>query len=161
MNRLTWIPALALLLVMATGDHARAGDSLYDARNAMVGIVLGVQLGHASGNRTIVGVEGGVGLGPERLNLGFEHRAGTSFSYVELDPWLLVGATIGVGVDGDGVAHPVGGVWEGLPLDSIDCGDGFGPMMSVSLGYRFTGAHELYVSLKAGIAHRFCYLGRT
>ncbi len=113
------------------------------------------------------GIEGGLGFGPERVNVGIEHRSGTSFSYIELDPWFLVGGSLGVGVDGQGAVQPVLGVWEGVPLElnrrcrpegSSDSGSDSGKeaLLTFAVGYRYTGTHELYLAVKAGISGNLC-----
>lgn len=56
----------------------------------------------APGPRAILGLEGGVEIGPERVNLGFTRRLDKTFTYIELDPWAFVGASLGFGVDSDG-----------------------------------------------------------
>ena len=86
---------------------AHAGN---DLENWMLGPVFGVVLGSHGG--TVVGVEGGGGYGPERFNLGFEHRGTIEMGYVEVDPWYLVGGTFGVGVQSDSKVEPV----LGLPM---------------------------------------------
>jgi hypothetical protein len=105
------------------------------------------------------------------VNLGFEHRAGVGFAYAELDPWLLVGGTLGLGIDTDGQMHGVYGAWEGFPLYY----PGFGEVLlrhtqqdlytdhviyatlTISIGYRYTGVHELYVAAKAGAVWCPCH----
>lgn len=122
-----------------------------EATNVMVGPILGLRLGGPSGSRAILGIEGGAGWGPERVNAGFTRRLDTSFLYVELSPWLYVGASLGVGVDSDERVFPVLGLWEGLPITYPDCGDkGWQPVVTISAGYRYTGVHELYLAPKAG-----------
>jgi len=143
-----------LLVVLAASAPARAEG---EWRNYLVGPVLGIRLGGPSGNRGIIGIEGGVGTGPERLNLGFTRRLDKMFYYVELDPWFFVGASLGLGVDSDGDPHGVIGIWEGLPLVFAECaGPGFHRTVTLAAGYRYTGVHELYATIKAGAAEEFC-----
>jgi hypothetical protein len=119
-------------------------------RNWLVGPVLGVSL--HDGAHVLFGGEGGYGDGPERANLGIEHRASKLFMYAELDPWWYVGGTLGAGIDSDGTLAPVLGVWEGMPLDDgPSCDAGWHYELTVAVGYRYTGVHELYMSMKAGM----------
>jgi hypothetical protein len=143
---------ISLLLLVASSSRADA-----DSENWLIGPILGIRVGDHGGSRGVFGVEGGVGTGPERLNLGFEHRDDKLFAYLELDPWLLVGASLGFGVDSDGEPHPVVGVWEGLSLEGEGCnGDQYERQMTIAAGYRYTGVHELYVTVKAGVAQPVC-----
>jgi len=136
------IVVLALLCCRA----ASAGDSL---ENWLAGPVVGVKLGPHGG--LVIGVEGGGGVGPERFNLGFEHRDDHDVGYIEVDPWYLVGGTFGIGVQDDGKVKPVLGAWEAVPLAISGTGcDGWRQVIVLSGGYRYTGVHELYLSLKAG-----------
>jgi hypothetical protein len=121
--------------------------------NVMAGPVLGLRLGGPAGARGIVGLEGGVGWGPERLNLGFTRRLGKTFGYLELDPWFYVGASLGFGIDSDGEPHPVLGVWEGVPIVYESCRSGWHTTVTLSIGYRYTGVHELYVAPKVGASY--------
>lgn len=145
----------ALLLAIAVPSTARADDEL----NYLVGPVLGVRLGGPEGNRGIWGLEGGVGWGPERINAGVTHRLDTLFGYVELDPWYILGGSLGFGVDAnDGKVYPVVGLWEGIPLKYPDCdGPGLHDAVTIAAGYRWTGVHELYVTVKAGKGPDFCW----
>lgn len=150
-----------LAAVMATAPRPARAD--LDLRNALIGPLIGVRLGSAPGPRGVFGIEGGLGFGPERINVGIEHRSGTSFSYIELDPWFVVGGSLGVGVDGEGVVRPVLGAWEGVPLElNRRCGpdrqaqDAKEALLTFAVGYRYTGTHELYVTVKAGISGNLC-----
>lgn len=134
---------IALCLVWS--GTASAGDNL---ANWLAGPVVGVVLGGHGGG--VIGVEGGGGYGPERFNLGFEHRGNIEMAYVEVDPWYLVGGTFGIGVQSDGETKPVLGVWEGLPLQLGTGCTGWRQVLVISGGYRYTGVHELYASIKAG-----------
>jgi hypothetical protein len=145
--RLVAIGLLGLLpAVVARAEPRR--DS-----NVLVGPVFGWRLGGPAGDRGIVGAEGGIGWGPERLNVGVTRRLGKSFAYVELDPWLYVGASLGVGVDSDGETHPVIGLWEALPIVYESCRSGWHPTVTLSIGYRYTGVHEIYVAPKVGASY--------
>jgi hypothetical protein len=144
-----------LVAVIAMLAPATAGAD--DARNALVGPLLGVRIGGREGTRGVVGVEGGVGYGVLRVNAGYEHRADRGFAYVELDPWFVVGATFGLGIDTEGEMQPVVGLWEGLPIEGIICGGrGFQRAVTVAVGYRYTGEHELFATMKAGVAESTC-----
>jgi hypothetical protein len=145
--KLAWIVAAAAAL---RPGMARAEPA--DATNWMIGPLLGLRLGGADDvRRSILGVEGGGGWGPERLNVGVTRRLGKTFTYVELAPWYVAGLSLGAGIDSDGKTHPVIGVWEGLPLRYPACGDdGWQPVITLSAGYRYTGVHELYVAPKVG-----------
>ena len=139
---------IVFTLLIATGT-ARA-----DGENVLAGPLVGFRLG-GTGSRFLLGIEGGVGALAERANLGIEYRDGKGFGYIELDPWLLVGGSFGVGVDTEGEVHPVIGVWEGAPVIKQafdDCGDRsahFGA--TIAVGYRYTGVHEVYLTAKAGV----------
>jgi hypothetical protein len=140
--------AAIVVIGLLVGGTANAGGS--NLANWLVGPVVGVRLGGKGG--LVLGFEGGGGYGPERVNLGFEHRPDdTTMGYIEVDPWYIVGGTLGFGVQNDGKVQPVLGFWEGLPLaaSSTAC-DGWRRIITISGGYRYTGVHELYLSLKAG-----------
>jgi hypothetical protein len=151
---------VGLLVVAAVAavqpSSARADERRYE--NVMVGPLFGFRLSGPSGHRGIIGVEGGVGLGPERLNGGHTWRRGETFTYVELDPWYLIGGTLGVGRASTGDWSPVIGVWEGIPIlggesnrhcDAVP-DDGWHATVTASAGYRYAGVHELYVTVKGG-----------
>lgn len=145
---------IAVVLVLGSSGRANA-----DGQNALIGPIIGVKFGGPPGPRGVFGIEGGVGLGPERVNVGFEHRAGKGFGYIELDPWLLIGASLGVGLETDGTIQPVLGLWEGVPVVAPSCDDfstHYQPTITFALGYRYTGVHELYVSIKAGVGKNLC-----
>lgn len=144
---------LVVLLVAAFASPVRAEDG--DLLNFSIGPVVGLKLSGKGDHPFIVGFEGGVGYGPERINLGFEHRADHDAGYVELDPWYIVGGTIGVAIDDENVTHAVAGVWEGFPVAGLDggnCGD-WRSVVTLAGGYRYTGVHELFVTIKAGRIH--------
>lgn len=140
-----------------------------DGRNVMIGPVLGLRLGGPAGSRAILGIEGGGGWRFARVNLGFTRRLGKTFGYIELDPWFIVGVSVGAGVDSDGKGHPVLGVWEGMPVVFPGCeeeevsedgrfDESWHKIITVSAGYRYTGVHELYVAPKAGsITGAICF----
>ena len=158
-HTLVLVPTLLLL----ASPRARADNGI---DNWLVGPILGIQIGSASGHPEFgLGIEGGAGLGPERLNLGFEWRTGPEggLAYIQLEPWYWVGGTFGVGVDTHGAPHPVVGLWEGLPLKVPGCAwqdthgaTQLGPAVTLAAGYRFTGVHELYFSVKAGGSQSLC-----
>jgi hypothetical protein len=120
-----------------------------DLANWLIGPVFGLRLDGPGGGT--IGLEGGYGFGPERLNLGFEYRAQKAFYYAEVDPWYILGGTLGVGVDEDGKSSPVLGVWEGLPLTTGGSCSGWHNQVTIAGGYRYTGVHELYLTVKAGM----------
>jgi hypothetical protein len=142
---------LALLVLVLLSNVARADDG--DLANVLVGPVIGVRLsgGEPGSSPLVVGLEGGVGYGPERVNVGFEHRSDHDFTYVEFDPWYIVGGSFGFGVDDNGDTHGVVGVWEGLPIigNNASC-NGWHTSVTIAGGYRYTGVHELYLTAKAG-----------
>jgi len=129
------------------------------AENWLVGPVIGIHLDHGRG--LVLGAEGGYGAGPERVNVGFERRLDKTFVYAEFDPWLVVGASLGWGIDTDGEDHPVLGAWEGILISNTNtlfdlplCGDsGWRKLGTIALGYRYTGVHSLYVTVKAGASN--------
>jgi hypothetical protein len=138
--------AIVVLCLLCCGT-ARADSN--DLENWLLGPVVGVQLGGKGA--LVLGVEGGGGYGPERFNLGFEHRGDVDMVYIEADPWYLVGGTLGVGVQTDGKVQPDLGFWEAIPVRDYGSGcDGWRKIIVLSGGYRYTGIHELYLSLKAG-----------
>lgn len=144
---------LVLVIALCLPNLARAEDG--DLTNFTIGPVLGVRIGGGDPNTSplIVGIEGGAGYGPERVNLGFEHRSDHDLAYVEFDPWYLLGGTFGFGVNEEGKVNGVIGFWEGVPVigmgNDVPC-NGWHPTVVVSGGYRYTGVHELYASVKAG-----------
>jgi hypothetical protein len=140
-----------ILLVLAIPQLAAADDG----ENYLIGPVLGLRL---DGGGFAFGLEGGLGYGPERINFGFEHRADKMFYYGEVDPWYILGGTLGFGVDEDGKTWPVLGLWEGFPLNDGPC-DGWHNQLTLAGGYRYTGVHELYVTVKAGRMDGFPCLG--
>lgn len=142
------------MLLVVTTTRANAGGD--DLANWLVGPVVGIRLGHArgaSGSVAIVGLEGGVGYGPERINLGFEHRSDHDFGYIEIDPWYFFGGTLGFGINDDGNVDGVAGIWEGIPLSNFKSCTDWHPQLTLSGGYRYTGVHELYLTIKAGEMH--------
>ncbi len=149
-----WVAMLGLL-GGSVGLCPQARADARDGKNVLIGPVLGLRLGSAPGDRLILGVEGGFGIGPERFNLGFTHRLDHEFYYVELDPWYLLGASLGWGIDSNGDDHGLIGVWEGLPIagaDDVPCaGEDWYRIATLAGGYRYTGVHELYLTLKAGL----------
>src|SRR5215208_7060191 len=60
-----------------------------DGTSVTGGFVLGIGVRHGSAT-PLVGLEGGVGYGPERANVGVVYRTGEAFGYAELDPWFVV-----------------------------------------------------------------------
>jgi len=140
---------VVLVVVLAMPAVARADG---DLENFLIGPVFGIVVGGKGG--AAIGVEGGAGLGPERINVGFDHRVGKDFFYAEIDPWLYLGGTLGVGIEGDGkTLHPVLGAWEGYPLIMPSGCSDWGTAVTIAGGYRYTGVHELYLTIKAGQMH--------
>jgi hypothetical protein len=156
------IAGLAIALaVLGTSASAQADN---DIMNLLVGPVLGIRLSGPDGEHGVIGLEGGVGWGAERINLGVEHRADRWLYYVELDPWLLVGASFGFGVDSAGEGQGIVGLWEGIPVGGdflhhhVGC-PGLLSAFTVAAGLRYTGVLELYVTVKAGVSEEI--LGGT
>ncbi len=146
----------ATAVLAAVPSTARADEEW----NWLVGPLVGVRLGGPKeGTRAVYGVEGGAGLGPERINAGASRRLDETFAYVELDPWYVIGATLGFGgVLETGKTYPVLGVWEGIPVKYPSCeGPGLHPTVTLAGGYRWTGVHEIYITAKAGRAPEFCW----
>jgi len=150
----------ALAIVAALPAPARSDDNL---NNFLIGPVFGIQLTGPGPKGGVLGVEGGIGWGPERFNLGFEHRAGRELYYVEIDPWLYIGGSFGLGVDSEGESHGIIGMWEGLPvagefLHSHSCplGD-YASAVTIAAGLRYTGVLELYATIKAGVSQPICF----
>jgi hypothetical protein len=122
--------------------------------SVLAGPVLGLRLGrHGGRTGPLVGIEGGVGCGAERVNLGFEHRAGRGLAYLEVDPWFAIGASFGVGIDTAGTPQGILGVWEGVPVvnSPLRCDTEKRFEITLAAGYRYTGEHELYVTAKTGV----------
>jgi len=140
---------IVVVLLAAFASPARADDDLL---NYTIGPVFAVRVGgHASGSAAIVGLEAGVGYGPERINIGFEHRSDHDAGYIEIDPWYLLGGSFGIAIDDTSKATAIGGVWEGLPIAGFggNC-SGWHNIATLAGGYRYTGVHELFVTIKAG-----------
>jgi hypothetical protein len=153
MHKQLWLTVVAVAC-LGGAAHASDGDS-----NWLIGPVFGVWIGGSTtGGRGLIGIEGGYGFGPERVNLGLERRAGKTLGYLELDPWYGVGISLGYGIDSDGAPHGIVGLWEGVPLinaPKAQCGEQ-GGTLTFAFGYRYTGVHELYVTVKGGTAGKFC-----
>lgn len=149
---------LAVVVIVATAAPARADN---DVRNVLFGPLIGLRLsGPSEGHHGVIGLEGGVGWGPERINLGFEHRDDLDLYYLEFDPWIWVGGSLGFGVDGAGQPHGIVGLWEGFPIAGAaahGCPDGFGSLVTIAGGLRYAGALELYVTVKAGMSESVCF----
>ncbi len=139
----------ATLATLATARPTRAdGDASY-----LIGPLLGVSWGgkHVRQPSLLIGLEGGTSLHPFLpVNAGVSYRRHEAFLYGELDPWLYLGATIGVGYGTTSGAQPVLGVWS--PVGCRNSGpEGSGRVaMTLTVGYRWTGAHELYLAPKVG-----------
>src|ERR1043165_1755440 len=139
---------LVMLVVLALGvlsSPARADDG--DLLNYSIGPLLGIKLS-GPGDWPIIGIEGGVGYGPERINVGFEHRSDHDAGYLEFDPWYIVGGSFGFAVDDENKTHGLAGIWEGVPVAAFNggCND-WQNMVTLSGGYRYTGVHELFVTI--------------
>lgn len=150
MTRVGIVGVVGALAMNAPCARAGVCGKSSGGANWMAGPIFGIQLSGSSG--VLVGVEGGAGCGPERVNVGLEYRAGVGFGYVELDPWLLLGASLGIGVDSNHDVQPIVGLWEGIPTSlGGSCGSTENQSITtISFGYRFTGVHELYLAIKAG-----------
>src|SRR2546421_12170390 len=134
-------------VMIATRELARA-DCRTSTCNVLVGPLFGVRLGGPAGKRLEVGIEGGVGWGPERINLGFEHRDRKDFGYLEIDPWYIVGGSLGVGIDSDGDVAGVAGLWEGIPVTPVCRFSGWRPIVTLAAGVRYAGVPEIYITAK-------------
>jgi hypothetical protein len=142
----------ACVLVVAVAAHASRAhaDVCGDDDNALVGPVLGIFWGKGKPRGALLGVEGGFGCGPERINAGVTNRGDEPFAYLELDPWLYIGASLGVGYGFDTGWSGIVGVWEGIPIELPESCSERGEIVTLSVGYRYTGRHELYFAPKAG-----------
>lgn len=151
---------LAIAVMLAATSIARA-DSGED-ENFLVGPVLGIGFSRASGATPLFGIEGGGGIAAERANVGLEYRTNTLIAYVELDPWFVVGGSLGVAFERNNDVHPVIGLWEGYPLAvSAPCGNRkWAFLATFSAGIRYTGSWEVYVAPKVGSGRLEC-LDRT
>src|SRR5262249_41538110 len=144
-GRAVRLTAVTIALVLAIGSHTAGAEPRRPAPHSLVGPLLrGPPAGGPSpgrpGRRRARRVWGG---GPERLTIGAERRGGKLFGYLELDPWLYVGGTVGFGYDQDGELEPVLGLWEGVPVHGMDCVRSRpGTPVTISIGYRYTGVHE-------------------
>jgi hypothetical protein len=89
-----------------------------------------------------------------RANIGQAFRSDEVFSYATFDPWWVVGATGGVGWGSKSGTSGIVGLWEGVPLIFPDegCGADPGILVSMSLGYRYSGVHEIYFAPKIGMS---------
>jgi hypothetical protein len=157
---------VAVLLVAALATDAHAEE---DAASWLAGPLLGFSWSKSTdaerpthgGYRSakgFVGLEAGVGLWMERLNVGISNRAGEVFSYVELDPWLYLGASFGYGYGSETGPHPIIGIWEGVPIplrEGESCSDR-ATVLTISAGLRWTGAIELYLAPKIGTVPGIC-----
>ncbi len=160
------LATLALGLGLLGAAAPANADAFDNGFNWLAGPLFALELGSASGKAEVgVGIEGGIGRGPERLNGGYEWRSGPEggLAYIQLDPWVFVGGTLGLGVDGRGDLHGILGLWEGLPLsipgcksDSSSVPVDVGLAVTIAGGYRYTGVHELYISIKAGQSQGVC-----
>jgi len=153
------VAAIAVTLVATAAAPARAENNFM---NFLVGPVIGFRIsGPSSDDHAVLGVEGGIGWGPERINLGIDHRAGRSLYYIEFDPWLIVGGSFGLGVDSAGEQHGIIGLWEGVPLGGeflkhhVGCPSRFLSALTLAGGVRYTGVLEIYLTLKAGVSEDF------
>jgi hypothetical protein len=103
------------------------------------------------------GWEGGAGLGVYRVNLGQTRRKGGGLAYGVFEPYtpLYVGGTVGGGYDDALGGVLVLGLWESYPLVYPDrClpeqRRRFGLLLTIAVGYRYAGSHQLYLTTKAG-----------
>jgi hypothetical protein len=151
-----WL-GLCAAIVAATAGNAHAD---LEEMNYLAGPVIGFSFGNRSGTGGgLLGLEAGAGWGPERVNIGIEHRDDESFGYLELDPWYVVGASLGLGVGSETGPQPVLGLWEGIPLTDNLCRgeDDRITMFTIAAGYRFTGVHEFYITPKVGTGPSICF----
>jgi hypothetical protein len=151
-----WATACAAIVATTASDAAADLEEL----NYLAGPVIGFSFGNRSGTGGgLLGLEAGAGLGPERVNIGIEHRDDESFGYLELDPWYVVGASFGFGVGSETGAQPVLGLWEGIPLTDNLCRgeDERITMVTIAAGYRYTGVHEFYITPKVGTGPSICF----
>jgi hypothetical protein len=121
---------------------------------------------------------GGFGAGPviavgRRIALGWEAGATTSlpllkvsvggsyalssrrgvpnsWGYIAYEPWLVVGATVGVAVDGElRSTKTLYGAWQGIPV-FVDNGSGYNWVLTLAAGWRVLGGeHQFYFTPKA------------
>jgi hypothetical protein len=145
--------AVVLSLAITQSAHA---DNRGLATNVLAGPVIGVAWGRGHQTGALIGVEAGAGYGPERINVGFETGADRSLGYVELDPWYVLGVSLGIGLDSDLAMQPVIGAWEGAPIAGLCEGNGFHFVATLSVGFRYAGIYEVYVTPKFGEAQNFC-----
>lgn len=105
------------------------------------------------------GWEAGVGYGAQRLNLGQAYGREQTLSYGVAEPYTLyVGGTLGVAFERTSGVLPVFGVWEGVPVIYPEICEperraDFGFLLTVAVGYRYVGGHQVYVAPKAGVSH--------
>ena len=153
---------VCLIVFFLAVEGADAADyAIPSDPSVLVGPVLGLRLGSEPGGRALFGVEGGIGAGPQRLNLGVEFGNRIPAFYFQLDPWFLLGLSLGGALDLNESRsfHPVVGIWEGVPVGNVQC-EGTGHrnvfLMSLALGYRYNGVHELYFTPNAGVVRIAC-----
>lgn len=150
MRRVILSFVLLATMVVTTGCYAAAGPTL------------GLTDGTVS-----MGWEASTGLAPAHVSVGQFHRktparykrygAEERITYLVGEVWALVGGSLGVAwSDLSPERHLIGGLWEGAPLlfnGTNECGDGFSPVGSVSIGWRnVRDGHEFYVAPKLGYA---------
>jgi len=145
------------LATLAVAPRAAIADHEEWPRSALLGPVIGVSWGQGNKAHPTLGLEGGIGLHElAYLNAGITGGDDEVFSYVELDGWYAVGATVGVGHGTERGVQPVLGVWEALPMILEETCD-TATVIAFSAGYRWTGKHELYVAAKYGDTWNFCF----
>ncbi|MBZ0237063.1 MAG: hypothetical protein K8M05_32335 [Deltaproteobacteria bacterium] len=149
--------ALACASVLAAAAApARAEPQFPESK--LVGPLLGIAWGNGHAAHPTLGVEGGIGLDEVIiLNAGSTWRGGELFSYLELDGWFFLGATAGYGHGTRDGWQAVVGVWEPLPPKVLEGGCDDARVVAFSVGYRYTGLHELYFTAKYGDAWEPCW----
>lgn len=127
--------------------------------STMVGPLFGIAWGKEHKAHPTAGIEGGIGLHELVIfNVGSTWRGDELFSYAELDGWLFLGGTFGFGHGTRDGWQAVAGIWEPLPIvKEIDPGCDDATLVVFSVGYRYTGLHELYITGKYGDAWTPCF----
>jgi hypothetical protein len=148
---------LVALLALTSPPAARAEPEFPTSK--LIGPLFGIAWGPKHRAHLTGGIEGGIGIDELLVfNVGSTWRGDELFSYVELDGWYLVGGTVGVGHGTRDGWQPVVGVWEPLPyFEEVDPGCDDAELIVFSVGYRYTGLHEVYVTGKYGDEWTPCF----
>lgn len=157
MRRGLALAGLVTLAVMALPPRRAYAEPQFP-ESKLIGPLVGIAWGKDHPAHPTIGVEGGIGLDELLiLNAGSTWRGGELFSYVELDGWFFLGATAGYGHGTRDGWQAVVGIWEPLPPKVLESGCDEARLVAFSVGYRYTGLHEVYLTAKYGDAWEVCF----